>query len=266
MRLKDKVAIVTGAARGIGRASAVLFAREGAKVTVADVRADYGEETVREIQSAGGEAQFVLADAGKAPDIKNMVDATLSRWGRIDILFNNAGISLIKFLDETSDEEWDRVLDVNLKAILRTGRYVIPQMRRQGGGVILNMGSICSFMAQVGSPAYVASKGAIALLTKALAADYAHENIRVNCICPGITDTPGFRSHMATSDDPERFANERQARVPMGRFLAPEEIAQAALYLVSDESKGITGIAHLVDAGLLSIPEYSRTWFTKKSE
>lgn len=264
MKLKGKVAIVTGAARGIGGASATLFAKEGARVTVADFRADLGKETVCRIEREGGEAQFVLADVGKEADIKKMTEETLSRWGRIDILFNNAGISVVKFLDETSEAEWDRLFDVNVKAIFRAVKYVVPQMRRQGGGVILNMGSISSFVGQVRTPTYCATKGAIVLLTKCMAADYAAENIRVNCICPGITDTPGFRETTSEqSVDPTILIRERTARVPLGRLLTCEDIARGALYLVSDDSKGVTGAAHLVDAGLLSVPEYSSTWFPK---
>ena len=237
MKLKGKVAIITGAAQGIGGASATLFAREGAQVTVADVNPKLGEEKVRSIQSAGGEAQFVLADVGTEAGVRKMAEETLARWGRVDILFNNAGITLVKFLEETSDEEWDHLFDVNLKSILRAVRYVVPQMRRQGGGVILNMGSIGSLMGQVRTPAYIASKGAISLLTKSLAADYGIDHIRVNCLCPGITDTPAFRGHIASAEDPETMVRERKARVPLGRFLEPEELAQAALYLVSDDSR-----------------------------
>lgn len=264
MKLKGKVAIVTGAARGIGGASALLFAKEGARVTVADCRADLGKDTVRRIESAGGEAQFVLADVGKEADIKNMTEETLARWGRIDILFNNAGISVAKFLDETSEAEWDRLFDVNVKAIFRAVRYVVPQMRRQGGGVILNMGSINSFVGQVRTPTYCATKGAIVQLTRSISADYAADNIRVNCICPGITDTPGLcETTSELTVEPATLIRERTARVPLGRLLTCEDIARAALYLISDESKGVTGVAHLVDGGLLSVAEYSSTWFPK---
>ena len=264
MRLKDKVAIVTGAAQGIGGASATLFAREGAKVSVVDVNATLGEERVRAMQSAGGEAQFIHADVGTEAGIKKMCEETLARWGRVDILFNNAGIAVVKFLEEMSEEDWDRLFDVNLKSIYRAAKYVIPQMRKQGSGVILNTGSIGSLMGQVRTPAYIASKGAISLMTKSMAADYGIYNIRVNCVCPGITDTPAFRRHIDTAADPEAMVRERTARVPLGRFLAPEEIAQAALYLVSDESNGVTGISHVVDAGLLSAFEYSPNWFPKQ--
>jgi NAD(P)-dependent dehydrogenase (short-subunit alcohol dehydrogenase family) len=266
MKLKGKIAIVTGAARGTGGASATLFAREGAKVTVADVLADLGQETVRLIEREGGEAQFVLADVGNESDIKKMTQETLSRWGRIDILFNNAGVGEAKFLEETTEEEWDRIFDVNLKSIFRAVRYVVPQMRRQGGGVILNMGSISGLVGQVRTPVYNATKGAILLMTKSMAADYAADNIRVNCLCPGVIDTPGFRESILTfGHDPATLIRERTARIPIGRFLSSEDIARAALYLVSDDSEGVTGIGHLVDGGLLSVPEYSSSWFPKKS-
>jgi len=265
MKLKGKVAIVTGAGSGIGRASAVLFAQEGSRVTVADNRQAPGEETAGLINGSGGESQFVLTDVASEPQIKRMVEETVSRWGRVDIVFNNAGISLVKPLDETSETEWDRLFGVNLKSMFFAVKHVVPLMRKQGGGVILNMGSISGLIGQLRTPAYVASKGAVVLLTKSLAADYGVDNIRVNCICPGITDTPGFRAHVATGADPAALIRERQARVPLGRFLTPEDIARAALYLVSDDSAGVTGSAHLVDGGLLAVPEYSSAWLPKHS-
>lgn len=260
MKLKDKVAVVTGAARGIGRASAVLFAKEGAKVTVADTRPDLGQETVRLIEAAGGEGYFALTDVSNEAQVKAMVDATVARWGRLDILFNNAGIALVKFLEETTEAEWDRLMAVNLKSIFLAVKHVVPRLRRQGGGVILNTASIGSFVGQFRTPAYVASKGAVMLLTKSLALDYGSDNIRVNCLCPGITDTPMFREHTEASGDPAAVMRKRKARVPLGRFLTAEDIAQAALYLVSDDSAGITGIAHVVDGGILAGAEYDASW------
>lgn len=195
-----------------------------------------------------------------------MVDDTISRWGRIDILFNNARISLVKRLDETSDAEWDRLFSVNLKSILFAVRHVIPQMRRQGGGAILNMGSMSSFVGQLRTPVYVATKGAILMLTKSIAVGYSIDNIRVNCVCPGITDTPGFRSHIEAGGDPAVLRRERLARVPIGRFLTPEDIARTALYLVCVDSEGVTGIAHVVDGGILAVAEYSSAWRPKQPE
>jgi len=263
MRLKDKVAIVTGAARGIGRASAILFAKEGAKVTVADNRADLGQETVRLIEEAGGQARFVLTDVADEKQVRALVDGTVAEWGKLDILFNNAGIVLVKFLEDTTVAEWDRLMGVNLKSIFLSVKYAVPHMKRQGGGVILNTASIGSFIGQYKTPAYIASKGAVMLLTKSLALDYGADNIRVNCICPGITDTPMLREHIEASGDPAAVIRERTARVPIGRFLTPEDLARAALYLVSDESEGVTGAAHLVDGGILAGCEYDGRWVTK---
>jgi meso-butanediol dehydrogenase / (S,S)-butanediol dehydrogenase / diacetyl reductase len=265
MRLAGKVAVVTGASRGIGRASALLFAKEGAKVTVADVRDEMGRDAVKEIEKTGGEANFALTDVSKEADVKRMIEDTVTRWGRVDILFNNAGYSLVKRVDEMSEAEWDEILGVNLKSVFFGVKHVVPFMRRQGGGVILSTASISGLVGQMLTPAYVAAKGALVLLTKSLAMDYGAENIRVNCICPGITDTPALRKHLDTAADPEALIRERQSRVPLGRFLLPEDIARAALYLVSDESEGVTGIAHLVDGGMLAGAEYSATWLPKKS-
>jgi NAD(P)-dependent dehydrogenase (short-subunit alcohol dehydrogenase family) len=260
MRLEGKVAIVTGAARGIGRASAVLFAKEGAKVTVADVRPGLGQETVDLIEGAGGQASFVPTDVSREADVENLVEQTVARWGRVDILFNNAAISKVTLLEDMSEAEWDHLMGVNLKSVFFGVKHVVPLMRRQGGGVILNMGSISGLVGQLRTPAYVASKGAVVLLSKTLALDYGADKIRVNCLCPGITDTPAFREHISSAANPEALIREREARVPLGRCLTPEEVARAALYLVSDDSVGVTGAAHLVDGGMLAGAEYSSTW------
>jgi NAD(P)-dependent dehydrogenase (short-subunit alcohol dehydrogenase family) len=260
MRLKGKVAVVTGGARGIGRASAILFAKEGAKVMVADNRSDLGRETARLIEETGGQAHFLLTDVTDEAQVKAMVDDTVARWRRLDILLNNAGIVLVKFLEDTTAAEWDRVMSVNLKSIFLAVKHVVPHMRRQRAGVILNTASINSFIGQFKLPVYSASKGAVLLLTKSLALDYGGDNIRVNCICPGITDTPMLREHLEASSDPAAAMRERQARVPLGRFLTPQDIARAALYLVSDESDGVTGIAHVVDGGLIAGADYNANW------
>jgi len=266
MRLAGKVAIVTGAAQGIGRGSAIQFAKEGAKVTVADVQAEQGQETVRLIESAGGEAIFVLTDVSKEADVRNMVEKTVERWGRVNVLFNNAGYATVKLVEDTTEAEWDHLMAVNLKSIFFGVKYVVPIMRKQGGGAILNMASISGLTGQMRTPGYVASKGAVVMLTKSLALDYGCDNIRVNCVCPGITDTPALRKHIDAAADPEALIKERLTRVPLGRFLTPEDIGKAAVYLVSDDSDGITGIAHLVDGGLLAAAEYSSTWLPKKPE
>jgi NAD(P)-dependent dehydrogenase (short-subunit alcohol dehydrogenase family) len=257
MKLNGKVAIVTGASSGIGRASAKLFAREGARVVVADRDARAGEETAAMIGAAGNVAFFAHTDVTKEADVQRMMDTTIEKWGRIDILFNNAGVVLVKPLEQMTEEEWDRVMAVNVKAAFFTIKHVVQHMRRQGGGVILNNGSVSSFNGQLGTPVYSASKGAIALLTKSLALDYGRDRIRVNCLCPGITDTPMLREHIGHGSAGDANLRARLARVPLGKMLSPEDVARAALYLVSDDSVGVTGILHVVDGGLIAASEYN---------
>jgi len=256
MRLLGKVAIVTGAASGIGRASAHAFAAEGAKVSVVDVDPQHGEECAQQIRVAGKESVFYHTDVSSEAQVKAMLDRTVARWGRIDILFNNAGVVLVKPLEETTEADWDRLMGVNLKAAFFAIKHAVPHMRRGGGGVILNTGSIGSFTGQLGTPVYIASKGAIALMTKSLALDYGRDNIRVNCLCPGITDTPMLREHLGYGEAGENAIRQRLRRVPLGTILKPEDVARAALYLVSDDSAGITGITHIIDGGLLAAAEY----------
>ena len=256
VKLKGRIAIVTGAASGIGRACAIAFAHEGACVTVADVNERGATDTVSAIQSQGGDAFFARVDVAREAEVASMVQETAKRWGRIDVLFNNAGILLVKPIDEMSEEEWDRVMGVNVKSIFLAAKHVVPHMRRIGKGAILNTGSIASFTGQLGTPVYSASKGAIALLTKSLALDLGRDGIRVNCICPGITDTPMLREHLGPGGEGESRIRARLARVPLGKILSPEDVARAALYLVSDESEGITGILHVVDGGLIAASEY----------
>jgi NAD(P)-dependent dehydrogenase (short-subunit alcohol dehydrogenase family) len=257
VKLKGRVAIVTGAASGIGRASAIAFAREGARVAAVDRNERGGAETVNAIQSEGGEAFFSRVDVTSEEEIVRMVDETAQRWERIDILFNNAGILLVKSIDEMTGEEWDRVMAVNVKSAFLVSRHVVPHMRSLGKGAILNTGSIGSFTGQAGTPVYSASKGAIALLTKSLALDLGRDGIRVNCICPGITDTPMLREHLGHGDEGEARIRARLSRVPLGKILSPEDVARAAVYLVSDDSEGITGILHVVDGGLIAASEYN---------
>jgi NAD(P)-dependent dehydrogenase (short-subunit alcohol dehydrogenase family) len=256
MKLQGRVAIVTGAASGIGRASAIAFAREGARVVAVDIDKRNGEETAAMIAALGREAFFAHADVANEVDVKLFVQEALALWGRIDILFNNAGVVLVKPLEEMTGDEWDRVMSINVKSAFLAIKYAVPHMRRGGGGAILNTGSIASFTGQLGTPVYSASKGAIALLTKSLALDYGRDRIRVNCICPGITDTPMLREHLGHGSEGEARIRSRLSRVPSGEILTPEDVARAALYLVSDDSIGITGVLHVVDGGLLAAAEY----------
>jgi NAD(P)-dependent dehydrogenase (short-subunit alcohol dehydrogenase family) len=256
MKLQGRVAIITGAASGIGRASAISFAREGAKVVVVDIDRSHGEQTVAAIAAEGNEASFAGADVSSEVDVKRVIEYAVARWKKIDILFNNAGVVLVKPLEEMTGEEWDRVMSINVKAAFFAIKHSVPHMRRGGGGAILNTGSIASFTGQLGTPVYSASKGAIALLTKSLALDFGRDRIRVNCICPGITDTPMLREHLGHDPEGETRIRARLSRVPLGAILSPEDVARAALYLVSDDSMGITGVLHVVDGGLLAASEY----------
>jgi NAD(P)-dependent dehydrogenase (short-subunit alcohol dehydrogenase family) len=257
MKLKGKVAIVTGAASGIGRASVIAFAREGAAVIIADRNTAAGEETAGAIRAEGFSAISIGVDVASESSVAALIAQTIANFGRIDILFNNAGVVMVKPLESMTEEEWERVLAINLKGAFFAIKHAVPHMRMAGGGAILNTGSIASFTGQLNTPAYSASKGAIALLTKSLALDYGRDHIRVNCICPGITDTPMLREHMGYGEAGETAIRTRLSRVPTGEILTPEDVARAALYLVSDDSRGITGILHVVDGGLIAASEYN---------
>lgn len=253
-KLENRVAVVTGAGSGMGRATARLFAREGASVVVADINAAGAHETVENIRADGGEAVVSCTDVTKAQQVEAMINLAIQTYGRIDILHNNAGVIIVKFLEDTSEEEWDWVMNVNLKSIFLAVKYAVSWMKRQGGGCIINTASTGSFMGQYMTPAYIASKGAVLLLTKTLSLDYAQFNIRVNCICPGAVDTPMLRRHFNSSADPELAARREQELMPIKRFLAPEEIAEGALYLASDAALGVTGTSLVIDGGSLAGP------------
>jgi NAD(P)-dependent dehydrogenase (short-subunit alcohol dehydrogenase family) len=258
MKLSGKVAIVTGAASGIGRASAITFAREGAKVVFADRNPDEGESAAQTVIREGHQAYFAKVDVANEAEVARMVGDVAARWGRIDILFNNAGVLLVKTIEEMTEQEWEHVMGINVKATFFAIKHVAPHLRRSGGGAILNTGSIASLAGQTGTPAYSASKGAIALLTQSLALDLGRDGIRVNCICPGITDTPMLREHLGHGREGEARIKARLARVPLGKVLSPQDVARAALYLVSDDSAGITGVLHVVDGGLTAAYEFDK--------
>lgn len=254
MQLADKTALITGAAMGIGRACALRFAEEGAQVVVADVDAEAGRSVVDEIRGDGGEAQFVEVDVRRRADNERMIEACRDRYGRLDILFCNAGITLPKTLPETADEEIDDVIDVNVKGLMYAARHAIPIMQAQAdGGTILFTASKTGLVAQEDSPVYCASKGAAVLLAKALALDYAQDDIRVNALCPGVIDTPMLRRFADAMPDPEAAWREYEQEQPIGRLGTPEECADAALWLVSDHASFITGVALPVDGGFTAM-------------
>jgi NAD(P)-dependent dehydrogenase (short-subunit alcohol dehydrogenase family) len=250
MRLKDKIAVITGAGSGIGRATAKRFAREGAKVVASDIFIEGCQETVNMITSMGGEAIMVKADVSKADQIQAMVKTTLDNYGQINILFNNAGIELSASITETREEDWDRVMSTNLKGIFLCSKYAIPEMIKAGGGSIINTASIAGLVGFDNLAAYNTSKGGVITLTKNMALDYAQYNIRVNCICPGVIETSMIERLIEIwGGDPEATKQSFVALTPIGRLGTPEDIANAALFLASEESSFVTGSALVVDGG-----------------
>ena len=249
MRLQGKVALITGAGNGIGRETALLFAAEGAQVVAADVNRTAGEVVVREIEAAGGQAIFAQADVSKAADCEAMVQAAENSFGKLNVLFNNAGIMHSDDDNAMTTEEsvWDLTMAINLKGVFLGCKYGIPAIRRAGGGSFINT---ASFVALVGAAtpqlAYTASKGGVLAMTRELAVIHARENIRVNALCPGPLRTELLMSFLNTDEKKQR----RLVHVPMGRFGEAKEIAYAALYLASDESSYVTGTDFMVDGGL----------------
>jgi NAD(P)-dependent dehydrogenase (short-subunit alcohol dehydrogenase family) len=250
-RLKDKVAIITAAGSGMGRASALLFAQEGAKVVVSDIDRSRGQETVKHIKEAGGEATFVQADVSKVLDMERMVKASVDTYGKLNILYNHAGMPGAFKLEGVSEEEWQTSIEVNAKGSFFATKYAVPEMRKIGVGSVIFTASTAGLVGSSYSPVYSFAKGGIVNMTKSLALLLAPDNIRVNCICPGMTDTPMTLGFMGPGTDEEK--EERRSlflkTVPLGRMARPEEMAYATLFLASDESSFVTGIALPVDGG-----------------
>ena len=249
MRLENKVALITGAGSGIGRESALLFAREGARVVVADVNDEAGQAVVEELRAAGGEAVYVHADVSKSTDAEGMIRAAEESFGRLDVLVNNAGISHARDDDAVATEEevWDLTMNINLKGVFLGCKYGIPALRRAGGGAIINTASFVAILgAATPQLAYTASKGGVLALTRELAVIHAREKIRVNALCPGPLRTELLMKYLDTEEKRQR----RLVHIPMGRFGEAAEIARAALFLAADESSFTTGATFLVDGGI----------------
>jgi NAD(P)-dependent dehydrogenase (short-subunit alcohol dehydrogenase family) len=254
MRLAGKAALITGASSGIGRASALRFAREGARVLLASHDDAPCHALVREIEATGGTASFQHTDVGHRAETERAIDACVARYGSIDILFCNAGVTSPKLITETSDDEIARVLAINLVALMHAARYVIPIMLTQPRvGVILFTASKTGLVAQTDSPVYCASKGAVIMLAKALALDYATKGIRVNALCPGIIDTPMLHEFAASRSDPDAAMRSYEVAQPMGRLGTADECANAALWLVSDDASFVTGVALPIDGGFTAM-------------
>jgi NAD(P)-dependent dehydrogenase (short-subunit alcohol dehydrogenase family) len=252
-RLADKIAIITGATSGIGKATALLFADEGAALVITGRRAALGEAVAKQICSKGGRCVFAEADHTKPEDCQSVVNAALKEFGRIDILFNNAGIVTAGTAETTSDEVWNQTLAINVTAVWHMCKLVLPHMKKQGGGVIVNNGSDWSVVAGRDAFPYIASKGAIAMMTKSMAIDFARDNIRVNAVCPGDTFVERWleKGYFENSDPVtrEEAMQESSAYLPLGRFGTPQEIAKAVLFLASDDSSFVTGHLLLADGG-----------------
>ena len=244
--LHEKIALVTGAGSGIGRATSLVLAREGATVVVSDVNAAGGEETLSAIKDLGGDGMFVHADVSRAADVEALVDSTVKAYGRLDCAYNNAGIEgyIGGRLHEYPEDIWDRLIDINVKGVWLCLKYEIPQMLKQGGGAIVNTASAAGLVGSRQLSAYVASKHAVVGLTKSAALEYAADGIRVNAVCPGIIDTPMMDRLVAGRED---YAASISTRQPIGRKGTPEEIAEAVAWLCSDAASLVTGLAMPVD-------------------
>jgi NAD(P)-dependent dehydrogenase (short-subunit alcohol dehydrogenase family) len=262
-KLTGKVAIVTGGAAGIGRAVVDLFADEGCQLVVSDVADKEGEASVERAAARGAEALFVRCDVTRSEDVRRLVSTTLDRFGQLDVLFNNAGIVSPEFpvgsVTEAGEEAWDRVIDVNLKSIYLVSKYAIPQMVKQRSGSVINTASSWGLMASDNSAAYVASKAGVVNLTRSMALDYGRYNVRVNCVCPGPTETAMLVRTLArdTPEQSERFRADYLRMLPLRRWARPEEIARGVLFLASDDASYVTGSALVIDGGYTAGREHA---------
>ena len=250
MRLEGKVAVITGAGSGMGRVAAQMFGAEGAKVVVAEFAADAGEETVRQVIDAGGDASFVKTDVSRENDARAMVDHVVERFGRIDVLYNNAGImpEADHSVTDTDVAVWDQVMAVNLRGVFLGCKYAIPRMVEQGSGSVINISSFVAILGcSVPQDAYTASKGAVLSLTRSLAVQFGPKGVRSNAICPGPIETPLLMDWLLMDEVAKQL---RLARNPTGRFGKPEEIVNAAIYLASDESRWTNGAHFVIDGGI----------------
>jgi NAD(P)-dependent dehydrogenase (short-subunit alcohol dehydrogenase family) len=248
-RLEGRSALITGGASGIGKATAKLFLEEGAKVTICDRNVEVLDQASADLRALGGEVMSVAGDVGSMTDAASMVQTAVDGFGRLDVLFCCAGIASVMPISEVKEEEWDAVINANLKGMFTMVKHAVPQMRSQGGGTIVTMGSELGIVAVPESPAYGASKGGVISFTRSIAIDLIRYNIRVNSLCPGITKTPLLQAEVDLSLDPERTAREQAEWAPIMRIADPREIAYGALFLASDESSFAVGSCLVLDGG-----------------
>jgi NAD(P)-dependent dehydrogenase (short-subunit alcohol dehydrogenase family) len=262
-RLAERVAWVSGATSGIGEAVARLFAAEGARVVVAGRREQLARSIAKEIISDGGEAIGIKTDVVDEASVRNSIRRTAEHFGGLDILINNAGMVDVKQLHDYTGEEWDQVMNVNVKSMFFAFRHAFSFLRKRERSWVVNVGSISSFVGQAGTPVYTTSKHAIVGLTKSIALDYAAAGVRCNCVCPGITDTPMLREHLNATPDPEATLAARLKRVPMGIALTPMDVARSILFFSCDDSAGVTGASLVIDCGYIATAEWETKGKTK---
>jgi NAD(P)-dependent dehydrogenase (short-subunit alcohol dehydrogenase family) len=249
-RLEGQTALITGGGTGMGRAIALAFSREGANVTVAGRRIEKLRDVVGELERSGGRGLGVACDVTKAQDAQRAVAQTVERFGHLNILVNNAGMLNVSTIEGIPEDEWDRVMAINLKGPFLMSRAALPEFRKAGGGAIVNIGSVLGLVAMKDRAAYCASKGGVTMLTKAMALDHAHEGIRVNCICPAIVETELIKGLFEAGAEGEAARRARIATIPLGRMGRPEDVAELAVYLASKDSSWVTGVAMPLDGGL----------------
>ena len=253
MEVRDQAAIVTGGGQGIGEATALCLAREGAAVVVVDLNPSTGAATVSAIRDAGGRAHFVQADVSSGEEVQAMVGEAMDVFGKIDILANVAGIQgMVADVVELPEDEWHRVLDANITSVYLCSKYCIPAMEKGGGGAIVNVASMQSYFNMPGSSAYAAAKGGIVSLTRCMALDFAHRNIRVNAVAPGYIDTPLLRGFAQATGDEQGTIDHWNSRIPIGRLQTPDEVAQVILFLACTRASAVTGVTYPVDGGMMT--------------
>lgn len=262
-RLQNQVAWISGAASGMGEAVARLFAQEGAAVALVDVQTAKGRAVAAQIRAGGGRAIFIECDVRHEAAVRSSIEETVREFGALHTIVNCAGIVQVKLLHELEEADWDRLMDINIKSIFLSIKHGIAHLKKNPRSYVVNIGSIGSFISQGSTPAYIASKGAVLMLSKSIALDYAADGVRCNCVCPGITDTPMLREHLNATADPEATLRNRLRRVPMGVALTPHDIARSVLYFSCEDSAGITGTSLVIDGGYLAAAEWEHPGQTR---